>query len=94
MIVIGAGNVGMDVASESYIFGAREVTAIDIQKPAASGKELELARRKGTKIIWPKAVDRYDACEAKVYFKDSTSMDAHFLILAIGDMPVLDFITP
>ncbi len=94
VVVIGAGNVGMDVASEAYIYGAKEVIAIDIQKPAASGKELDLAKKKGTKIIWPKMVDRYDAHEKKVHFKDGTSMDAHLLIVAIGDMPVLDFIPP
>jgi len=92
VIVIGAGNVGMDVASEAYIYGAASVTAIDIQKPAAFGKELEMAKKKGTQIIWPKVAERYDPEGKKVYFNDGTSMDADCVIIAIGDMPLLDFI--
>lgn len=92
VIVIGAGNVGMDVASEAYIFGAESVTAIDIQRPAAFGKELEIAKKRGTQIIWPKTVKRYAPEDKKVYFTDGTSMDADFVVIAIGDMPLLDFI--
>jgi NADPH-dependent glutamate synthase beta subunit-like oxidoreductase len=43
VVVIGAGNVGMDVATEAYHCGAKKVTAVDIQEPAAFGKELEIA---------------------------------------------------
>ena len=35
--VIGAGNAGMDVVIGAYGLGAKEVTVIDIQKPAAFG---------------------------------------------------------
>ncbi|NOY39881.1 MAG: FAD-dependent oxidoreductase, partial [Nitrospirae bacterium] len=45
VVIIGAGNVGMDVAAEAFHCGAREVTAVDVQKPAAFGKELEIAGR-------------------------------------------------
>lgn len=92
VVIIGAGNVGMDVASEAFIYGAESVTAIDIQKPAAFGKELEMAKRKGVEIIWPKSIERFQKDESKVYFKDNTSMDAHLVIIAIGDLPLLDFI--
>lgn len=92
VLIIGAGNVGMDVASEAYIYGAESVTAIDIQRPAAFGKELEIARKKGVQIVWPKSIERYDKEGCKAYLKDNTSMDAHVVIIAIGDMPLLDFI--
>ncbi len=94
VVVIGAGNVGMDVASEAFIYGAESVTAIDIQKPAAFGKELEIAQRKGVKIIWPRVTDRYDHDERRLYFKDGSSIEADYLIAAIGDIPDLDFIPP
>jgi glutamate synthase domain-containing protein 3 len=54
VVVIGAGNVGMDVASDAYNFGAESVIAVDIQKPAAFGKEMESATSKGTQILWPR----------------------------------------
>ena len=44
--VVGAGNVGMDVASQAFNCGAGKVTAVDIQKPAAFGKEMEMARER------------------------------------------------
>jgi NADPH-dependent glutamate synthase beta subunit-like oxidoreductase len=46
VVIIGAGNVGMDVASQAYNCGAQSVIAVDIQKPAASGKEMETALAK------------------------------------------------
>lgn len=94
VVIIGAGNVGMDVASEAFNHGAKSVIAVDIQKPAAFGKEMELAKAKGTEIIWPKFTDRYDPEEKKVYFKDGTHLDADVLIISIGDIPKLDFLPP
>ncbi len=94
VVVIGAGNVGMDVASEAFIYDASEVTAIDIQRPAAFGKEMEIAKAKGTKVLWPKVTERYDPHEKKIYFTDGTSLDADYVIVSIGDMPLLDFIPP
>jgi NADPH-dependent glutamate synthase beta subunit-like oxidoreductase/glutamate synthase domain-containing protein 3/NAD-dependent dihydropyrimidine dehydrogenase PreA subunit len=94
VVVIGAGNVGMDVAAEAFHCGAKEVTAIDIQKPAAFGKELEIARSLGTKIIWPRFVNHYDKKEGRLYFKDGASIDADFVVVAIGDIPVTDFLPP
>lgn len=92
VVVIGAGNVGMDVASEAYLYEADSVVAVDIQKPAAFGKELELATAKGTKILWPKFTERYDHEEKKIYFKDGSFLDADYVVVSIGDMPLLDFL--
>ncbi|MEW6117135.1 MAG: FAD-dependent oxidoreductase [Nitrospirota bacterium] len=94
VVVIGAGNVGMDVASEAYNYGAESVIAVDIQKPAAFGKEVETAVAKGTRIVWPKFTERYDAAERKLYFKDGSSLDADIVVMSVGDLPVLDFLPP
>jgi NADPH-dependent glutamate synthase beta subunit-like oxidoreductase/glutamate synthase domain-containing protein 3/ferredoxin len=94
VVIIGAGNVGMDVASQAFNCGAESVIAVDIQKPAASGKEMETAVLKGVQIFWPKFTDRYDKEEKKLYFKDGTSLDADAVIMSIGDVPILDFLPP
>jgi len=94
VVVIGAGNVGMDVAAEAFHCGAKEVTAIDIQKPAAFGKELEIAKSLGTKIVWPRFVNHYDKKEGRLYFQDGTSINADFVVVSIGDIPVTDFLPP
>ena len=94
VVVIGSGNVGMDVASEAYNFGAESVTAVDIQKPAAFGKEVDTARAKGTQILWPRITERYSRDEKKIYFRDGSSLDADMVVISIGDVPVLDFLPP
>lgn len=94
IVIIGAGNVGMDVASQAFNCGAESVIAVDIQKPAAFGKEMESAVSKGTQIIWPKVTEKYEVNEKKLYFKDGSSLDADLVIISIGDMPVLDFLPP
>lgn len=92
VVIIGAGNVGMDVASQAFIFGAKSVYAIDIQEPRAFGKELEIAKKKGVRIIWPKKVKRYDAVTKRVHFEDGSFLRADCLFIAIGDIPILDFV--
>lgn len=94
VVVIGAGNVGMDVASEAYNFGAESVIAVDIQKPAAFGKEVETAMAKGTQLLWPRITEKYSKAERKIYFKDGSSLDADVVIISVGDVPVLDFLPP
>jgi NADPH-dependent glutamate synthase beta subunit-like oxidoreductase/glutamate synthase domain-containing protein 3/NAD-dependent dihydropyrimidine dehydrogenase PreA subunit len=92
--IIGAGNVGMDAASQAYNCGAESVTAVDIQKPAAFGEELDVAMAKGTQVLWPRTTERYNKAEKKIYFKDGTSLDADVVIISIGDIPILDFLPP
>lgn len=92
VVVIGAGNVGMDIACQAYNHGAKSVTCVDIQKPAAFGKEMELATSKGAKVLYPKTTERYDAKARKIYFTDGTSLDADMVIISIGEKPVLDFL--
>ena len=93
VVVMGAGNVGMDVASQAFNCGAKSVTAVDIQKPLAFGKELETAKAKGTETIYPKFVDRYDRKAKRLYFKDNTRMDADLVVVAVGERPVSDFLS-
>ena len=94
VVIIGAGNVGMDAALQSYNCGAESVIAVDIQKPAAFGKEMEMARARGTQVVWPKFTDRYDVKNKKIYFKDGSNLDADFVIISIGDLPETNFLPP
>lgn len=94
VVIIGAGNVGMDVASQAFECGAKSVIAVDIQEPAAFGKELEIAKSKGTEIVYPKFVERYDKKAKRLSFKDNTSMDADLVVIAIGEVPIVDFLPP
>ncbi len=94
VVVIGAGNVGMDVASQAFNCGAASVTAVDIQKPAAFGKEMDMAKEKGTEVLWPKVTERYDKKEKKIYFKDGTSLFADLVVMSVGEVPILDFLPP
>ena len=83
--VIGAGNVGMDIACEAWRLGAFEVTALDIQKPLAFGKELELATKLGTKLLWPRMIERLD--ETTIYFSDGSALKADRVYFSIGEVP-------
>jgi len=94
VVVIGAGNVGMDVAAQAFNCGAASVTAVDIQKPAASGKEMEISREKGAGILWPKFTERYDRKAKTLYFEDGTSLDADLVVMSVGELPILDFLIP
>ncbi|MBF0459073.1 MAG: FAD-dependent oxidoreductase [Nitrospirae bacterium] len=92
VVIIGAGNVGMDAAAQAFHAGAQIVTAIDVQEPAASGKELEIARTLGTKIVWPKFTAKFVKSERKIYFTDGSIFEADEVIVSIGDMPITDFL--
>ncbi len=92
VVVIGAGNVGMDICVEAYNCGAAEVRAVDIQKPASFGKEQQMAAERGTEILYPKFTDNYDVNERKIHFKDGTSLDADLAIISIGETPELEYL--
>ena len=92
VVVIGAGNAGMDIACQAYDHGAESVIAVDVQKPASFGKEQEMAKERGTQILFPKVTEKYDAKAKKIYFMDGTSLDADMVIISIGEKPVLDFL--
>ncbi|TLN26011.1 FAD-dependent oxidoreductase [bacterium] len=92
VVVIGAGNVGMDICVEAYNCGAASVIAVDIQKPASFGKEQKMAAERGAKILYPKFTDRYEHAEKKIYFKDGTSLQADLAIISIGETPELKYL--
>lgn len=90
VVVIGAGNVGCDVACEAYRLGAQRVTLVDIQKPLAFGKEKEAAERLGAQFRWPVVTK---AVTDKGLITDSDELiPAQTVFISIGDVPALPFL--
>lgn len=94
IVVIGAGNVGMDIAAQAFNCGAKTVTAVDVQAPASSGKEREEAEARGAKILWPKFTESFDPVKKEIVFKDGGKLSADTVIISIGELPELDFLPP
>lgn len=90
VVVIGAGNAAMDVVIEAYNCGAKDVTAIDIQKPAAFDKEIERCKGLGAKILYPCFTEK--VTKEGVLLKDGTFLAADTVIISIGDRPKFDFL--
>ncbi len=90
VIVIGAGNAGMDVCLGAYARGAKQVTAIDIQRPAAFKKEIDHFERLGGKIEWPLFTDKVDA--EGLHTKDGRLIKADTIIISIGERPDLSYV--
>jgi len=91
VVIIGAGNVGCDAATEAYRLGAKEITLVDIQEPLSFGKEREAAEAIGASFRWP--------CFSKAVTKKGLELTtgevipADTIIISVGDMPDLDFLT-
>lgn len=90
VIIIGAGNVGCDVATEAYRFGAGEVTLIDVQEPAAFGLEKEDAEKAGAKFRWPCYTK--EITEEGVLLESGELLEADTVVVSIGDMPETEFL--
>ena len=90
VVVIGADNVGCDVACEAYRLGAERVTLVDIQKPLAFGKEKEAAEALGATFRWP--VNTKEVTEAGLITTDGELIPAQTVIISIGDVPALSFL--
>lgn len=90
VVVIGAGNAGMDVVMGAYKMGAEHVTAIDIQKPAAFDEEIEHAKSLGAEIRWPAFTQ--EITEEGLYLKNGEFIEADSVITSIGDRPNLSFL--
>ena len=90
VVIIGAGNVGCDVATEAHRLGAKAITLIDIQKPAAFGKEKEDAKAVGAIFRWPCFTQ--EITKAGVVLTDSEVLKADTVVVSIGDIPDLDFL--
>ncbi len=90
VVIIGAGNVGCDVAAECYRLGADQVTLVDIQKPLAFGKEKEHAEALGATFKWP--VMTQEVTDEGLVGSDGTLYPADTVIISIGDIPKLSFL--
>ena len=85
VVIIGAGNVGCDVATEAHRLGARDITLIDVQKPAAFGKEKEDAEKCGAVFRWPLFTQEIQAKGVKL--ADGELLPADTVVVSIGDIP-------
>jgi len=90
VVIIGAGNVGCDVACEAYRLGAEQVTLVDIQKPLAFGKEKEAAEALGATFKWP--VMTKEVTEQGLIDNEGNLIPAQTVIISIGDVPALSFL--
>ncbi len=90
VVVIGAGNVGCDVASEAARLGAESVTLVDVRKPAAFGKELAAAKRAGAAFLWPARV--LEIREDAVVLAEGEALAADTVVVAVGDAPETGFL--
>ncbi|MBI4634277.1 MAG: FAD-dependent oxidoreductase [Deltaproteobacteria bacterium] len=90
VVIIGAGNVGCDAASEAYRLGARDITLIDIQEPASSGVERQHAEAAGAKFLWPRFTKAIT--EKGVELTSGELLPADTVIVSIGDQPDLAFL--
>ncbi len=90
VVIIGAGNVGCDVATEAHRLGAEEITLIDVHQPSAFGKERAAAEAVGAKFRWPcftKAVT-----QKGLELTSGEVIPADMVIISIGDQPDLEFL--
>ncbi|HRF91182.1 MAG TPA: FAD-dependent oxidoreductase, partial [Desulfobacter postgatei] len=90
IVVIGAGNVGCDVATEAHRLGAVDITLIDVQKPAAFGKEREDAEKCGAQFRWPLFTKEINA--KGVELQSGEILPADTVVISIGDVPDLSFL--
>ena len=90
VVVIGAGNSGMDTCRGAYDMGAESVVAVDVQKPAAFADEIKYVESRGGKLVWPFFTSKIT--EKGVYANDGRFIEADQVIVSIGEEPVLDFL--
>ena len=90
VVVIGAGNVGCDAATEAHRLGAEHITLLDVQEPASFGKEREAAEAVGAEFIWP--VFTREITADAVVLTTGQKIPADSVIVSIGDVPDLEFL--
>jgi ferredoxin len=88
--IIGAGNVGCDVATEAARLGASEITLLDVQEPASFGKEREDAEAVGAVFRWP--VFTRQITDQGVELETGELIPADTVVVSIGDAPDLEFL--
>jgi NADPH-dependent glutamate synthase beta subunit-like oxidoreductase/glutamate synthase domain-containing protein 3/NAD-dependent dihydropyrimidine dehydrogenase PreA subunit len=87
VVIIGAGNVGCDAATEAHRFGAKDITLLDVQEPASFGTEREAAEEIGAKFKWP--VFTKEITGEAVVLTSGDQIRADTVIISIGDVPDL-----
>ncbi|MBR9981871.1 MAG: FAD-dependent oxidoreductase, partial [Desulfatitalea sp.] len=92
VVIIGAGNVGCDVAAEAARLGGRDIVLLDVQQPAAFGKEREEAEKVGARFRWP--VFTRAITDEGVELETGEIIPADSVFVSIGDAPDLDFLPP
>jgi NADPH-dependent glutamate synthase beta subunit-like oxidoreductase/glutamate synthase domain-containing protein 3/NAD-dependent dihydropyrimidine dehydrogenase PreA subunit len=90
VVIIGAGNVGCDVATEAHRLGAEDITLIDIQEPLSFGKEREEAENIGAKFKWPCFTK--EISDVGVILTSGEILPADSVFISIGDIPDLEFL--
>lgn len=90
VVIIGAGNVGCDAASEAARLGAKEITLIDIQEPASFGIERKHAEAAGARFLWPRTAKAIT--DKGVELAGGELIPADTVIMAVGDQPDLGFL--
>ena len=91
VVIIGAGNVGCDVATEAYRLGAEDITLIDVMEPASFGKERQEAEKTGAKFQWPCFTQ--EITDEGVVLTTGELLPADTVVISIGDAPSLSFLT-
>ncbi|MBF0452516.1 MAG: FAD-dependent oxidoreductase [Candidatus Magnetomorum sp.] len=92
VVVIGAGNVGCDVATEAFRLGAKDVLLIDIQEPASFGAERDAAEQAGARFQWPCFTEKIS--DSGVHLTSGELLPADTVIISIGDQPDISFLPP
>ncbi len=90
VVIIGAGNVGCDVAIEAERLGAEEIMLIDIQEPASFGKERKAAEAAGAIFRWP--VFTKEITKGGVELDSGEIIPADTVVISIGDVPDLEYL--
>jgi len=90
VLVIGAGDVGMDACTMAWQKGASSITAVDIREPASSSRERTAAMALGTRVLWPRTVKSFE--EGQVVFEGGESLPADVVIVSVGEVPQTEWI--
>jgi NADPH-dependent glutamate synthase beta subunit-like oxidoreductase len=90
VVIIGAGNVGCDVATEAARLGASSLLLIDVQEPASFGAERRAAEAAGARFQWP--CFTREITEEGVVLTNGELIPADTVVISIGDVPDLDFL--
>lgn len=90
VVVIGAGNAGMDVCLGAYAMGAEKVIAIDVQRPSAFQKEIDHVQSMGGEVRWPVFTEKITA--EGLVTKDGELIEADDVIISIGERPDLSYV--